>query len=211
MVGLVGGISLSNHYQPMPERITALDLTFCQLPCWIGINPGQTTLDEASQYILDAYSDQSKYDLEVESAPYWSFTITQKITGARMRVDLNQIAEQPANATVDEIIFWFGMKSGPDIKFGDLYVELGAPSDLILSAPDDAPYPVVRYDDRQATLSLSAVVPLKTCARFASDQPIEGMTIYSQTVYHQLPINYAWVSKPVVWSGFHACYTFTRD
>ena len=152
MVALIGGINLSGHYQPTPESITALDLTFCQLPCWIGINPGQSTLAEASHYILDAYSDQSKYDLKVESAPYWSFTITSKITGTQMHVALNQIAEQPANATVDEIIFWFGTESGPAIKFGDLYAELGAPSDIVLSAPDDAPYPVLRYDDQQTTL-----------------------------------------------------------
>ncbi len=52
---LTGVAVLIGRMQPPPERLAALHLTYCAPPCWIGIMPGKTTIDEASKRIEAVY------------------------------------------------------------------------------------------------------------------------------------------------------------
>src|SRR5688572_24925895 len=42
---------LIGRHQPLPERVAMLHLTDCELPCWIGIVPGKTTVGEAVERV----------------------------------------------------------------------------------------------------------------------------------------------------------------
>jgi len=46
---------LSGRVQPVPPQVAALHLDVCAPPCWIGITPGVTTLEEAKQRIAEFY------------------------------------------------------------------------------------------------------------------------------------------------------------
>ena len=41
--------------QPLPEALAQLHLTDCALPCWLGITPGKTHIEEAVQRVNVAY------------------------------------------------------------------------------------------------------------------------------------------------------------
>jgi hypothetical protein len=53
----VSSVILIGRAQPIPERVAALHLgDMCALPCWIGITPGKTTVEQAKQIIAQVYS-----------------------------------------------------------------------------------------------------------------------------------------------------------
>src|SRR5262245_6492243 len=58
---------LVGHQQPPSTWATILHLDECELPCWIGIVPGQTTLIEAQQQIEREYGNKSEYQLEEQN------------------------------------------------------------------------------------------------------------------------------------------------
>ncbi len=190
----------------LSEKLTDLHLNECKLPCWIGIIPGKTTIAEASKYILDTYgSNSSNYAVEFTHDPVWRFMITNKTDGLRIRVSLNELAGQPANAMVNEIYIIFDKNSGYDIVYGDLYSVVGYPTDVILSAPDDAPYPVIRYNDQQVHVSLDVITQKNMCAQLSPERRVDFITIYNHLPQFG---DYAWVSKSVPWKGFMSCYYF---
>src|SRR5579859_6424791 len=43
---LIGGALIIGRIQPSPKWMTALHVSDCQLPCWLGIIPGQTSGSE---------------------------------------------------------------------------------------------------------------------------------------------------------------------
>jgi hypothetical protein len=45
--------------QPIPRSITQLHLLDCTLPCWIGIIPGETTVETAKNKLIAAFSRQT--------------------------------------------------------------------------------------------------------------------------------------------------------
>ncbi len=52
---LIVAARLIGNAQPPPAALRALHLTDCQLPCWLGITPGETTFAEAVQRLNVAY------------------------------------------------------------------------------------------------------------------------------------------------------------
>ncbi len=53
---VTGTAVVVGRQQPISPRLAMLHLTDCKLPCWIGIIPGTTTLDEAKKDITATYS-----------------------------------------------------------------------------------------------------------------------------------------------------------
>src|SRR5690606_7961956 len=51
----VGGAQWVGARQPQPALVEGLRLTECALPCWIGITPGQTTMEQAYTRLAEAF------------------------------------------------------------------------------------------------------------------------------------------------------------
>jgi hypothetical protein len=51
----VGGARWVGARQPQPPIVEGLRLDDCALPCWVGIVPGQTTMDEAYRRMVEAF------------------------------------------------------------------------------------------------------------------------------------------------------------
>jgi hypothetical protein len=51
-----GAVIVIARQVPLPRWLTALHFEMCEPPCWIGIQPGVTTLDEAIERVRSAYS-----------------------------------------------------------------------------------------------------------------------------------------------------------
>jgi hypothetical protein len=52
---LVGASRWVGAHQPQSAIVEGLRLTDCALPCWIGITPGQTTMEEAYQRLVEKF------------------------------------------------------------------------------------------------------------------------------------------------------------
>lgn len=51
----VGGARWVGARQPQPAIVEGLRLADCALPCWIGITPGQTTMEEAYRRLVEEF------------------------------------------------------------------------------------------------------------------------------------------------------------
>lgn len=52
---LIAGARWMGARQPQPPIVEGLRLDDCALPCWIGITPGQTSMEEAYSLMVDAF------------------------------------------------------------------------------------------------------------------------------------------------------------
>src|SRR3954462_1437716 len=72
----IGGAILLGRRQPLPDAVAMLHLDMCAPPCWIGISPGVTTLDEAEHQLKKVFPE-SRY--KVSDTP-GGYTITDSKT-----------------------------------------------------------------------------------------------------------------------------------
>src|SRR5260221_313535 len=116
----IAAIEIVGHRQSISPRMAMLHLRDCQLPCWIGIVPGKTTIGEALKLVKQVYSD---LPIEDES----SYLLIGD-TGLQLRVAFNEntyIYDQ--NALVEYISLgeYEDQSSITDFPMGQVYILLG--------------------------------------------------------------------------------------
>ena len=60
----------ASRNQTSPSQLEILRLDDCQLPCWIGIIPGQTTIEQAQTRVKSTYSYKDNYEYSLHHNPY---------------------------------------------------------------------------------------------------------------------------------------------
>src|SRR4051812_11626816 len=68
LTAFIGMTVVAGRRDVVPDLLAMLHLTDCALPCWIGIVPGQTTLDETGERIEAVYDHVTEPGLSVEIA-----------------------------------------------------------------------------------------------------------------------------------------------
>src|SRR4051812_20780951 len=68
LTAFVGTTVIAGRHDSAPDHLAILHLTDCTLPCWIGIVPGQTTLDQAGERIDAVYERASDLGFSVDIA-----------------------------------------------------------------------------------------------------------------------------------------------
>jgi hypothetical protein len=62
LITSIAGIAvIVGRAQPSSEHVSQLHLTHCVLPCWIGIVPGKTRMDEAFRRLTEVYGNLPGY------------------------------------------------------------------------------------------------------------------------------------------------------
>jgi hypothetical protein len=87
---------------PTPEKIQSFHLNECMLPCWLGIEPGKTTLASALERISAVYGNQPNYT--ISDALKYSIRVRDDETGLTIDIfpdDFNQ------TAIVETIVLYF--------------------------------------------------------------------------------------------------------
>ena len=121
---------------PSPAYVTALHLDQCELPCWIGIIPGQTTLKEAKA-LIDKRFPGANYPV---SEPALRLRVIDKTSGLSFDITLNLVAsvdqifkmteKQLDQIAVSDVEISFpSWNSSPNT--GDLYAMIGQPTDIV--------------------------------------------------------------------------------
>ena len=119
----ISAAMLIGRAQPLPERVALLHLNdMCKLPCWIGITPGVTTLNDAVTRIKDVYGKLPNFNLHCATG---ACELTKGTLNFGIAFDT---MDQRAN--IQEV----GLSntlSGDYLTIDEIYGVLGAP-DLIM-------------------------------------------------------------------------------
>jgi len=130
----------------------------CQLPCWIGIIPGKTTIGAAKKLIESAYS-VSDFEYSLDHNPYWDidyFTVTRRKDNFSLDVSFNNDTEGASNQTeatvVSQIEITINLKDQPTLF--DWGMEFGQPQALGITWGNHSASPNVLYYNRNVRLTL---------------------------------------------------------
>ena len=118
---VLAAIWLGRH-QPPSEWIDVLHLTDCELPCWLDITPGETSIDRAQEQVEAVFGDRSHYRLYQPTHDKLSYIITYKQSGYSLNIQL-----QGHDALVDAIWLGWDHPSSALPSIASLYPALGAP------------------------------------------------------------------------------------
>src|SRR5258708_35642435 len=116
---------------PLPEHLAMLHLTDCAPPCWIGIMPGVTTLDEAYPLIKARYANLPDYQTILSGS---LTTATFQVSNAMNPDDkfsINIYADNNGRGNTHGVET-YGSRSSP--KVGELFSLPGAPPSEVLKS-----------------------------------------------------------------------------
>lgn len=174
--------------QPIPPRIAMLHLTDCQLPCWIGIVPGTTTLDEAQEKIRQVF-DATSFEVTDD---FPNFIITDRVTGESVEVWLH-LSGTNRTTPIDYVVIM--PSSGTEWLLADvhsfLYDWQSAIHVLTLSGKV---FQHIYYDQYRVMLEL----PAADCGQSSIFQPVYSI-LFRSTILDN-PSAYT-----LEWRGFHTC------
>ena len=150
-----------------PDYLAALHFADCAIPCWIGIDPGTTTLDEAYPQISALFDNDAIYQAAViryPSSESMTLTLQSRVEPAN---NIVVMLKGRADGVIETISFFFTQKINlgahaadmqspvAAITSGKLSSLLGAPSRMIVPNPmaialDD--FVMVYGDDQRGAL-----------------------------------------------------------
>ncbi len=185
-----------------------LHLTDCELPCWIGIVPVETTIGAAVTLIKQVYGSDLRYLLEyrlrsTKIATDSRIVVTDTLTNYKLRVELSSYEGDSTWASIiDHISLTPFVERGSVTwrpRVSEIQVILGEPLQVRLASGIDNYAVSLVYQDG---LVFVAVPDLK-CDRVLPTQEVTGIGIAAQ-----IPPEVWWPSKPQLWRGYNVCYNF---
>jgi hypothetical protein len=127
---VVGTPLVASRAQPPPIKLDMLRLGDCPLPCWIGIWPGETTLDAARERIAAVFGRSGEYRVTFERPLAFGQELLI-VRSARPLIVLYMTLDTQGNRVVTRIRFQFYLsylQDGPAATVADLHRLFGAPS-----------------------------------------------------------------------------------
>src|SRR5262249_49025344 len=150
-----GAARLIGNRQPLPERVAILHLTDCELPCWIGIVPGKTTIGAAKERIRQVYGREFQYEIK-EDRP-GTIWIINKPHNLSLHIVANISSSEVTNETMVETLY-FSLVDGNRLfatqtpSLGELYSLLGHPEFIGFAPEGGGTFPVLVYPNYRTEL-----------------------------------------------------------
>lgn len=195
------GVALAvGQAQPPSHWRALLQLDACELPCWIGIEPGKTTLEEARRYIEAAYQDRALYQLEVQD--YRIYALTYLPTGYRLAISMDTAGFPGMPESIAERIYLQPLRreflafERPNIA--ELYSSLGSAEGVQRLSGINITSLAVLFRNRLVEIYFDE----PECDRVDPLQTIRSILISRQSNER----NVAWLSTPMRWQGFQRCH-----
>src|SRR5579859_3808407 len=196
---VTGTTLLVARAQPPSARVAMLHLDDCQLPCWIRITPGKTTIGEAKRRLQEVFGDSLVFTLDNARQHWTDVLITLPDSSRRFNVSIGD--GQPRNNTMESsivtaiAIYPNGTYPGNEqTSIGELYPVLGSPTyEVVIAEGTSCPRSILYADFR-----LEIELDVSKCdAQHRSRSvvmPVVVMTLY-QNMFS--PPNYV-----LQWRGF---------
>ena len=190
------------HQQPPSTWAQILHLNDCELPCWIGILPGQTTLMEAQRQLERVFAVTMGYRLKTDD---FRFHTASKNTGEQLYIAFNTDEE---HVTQDSVLTQISLRAViPSTAYelpsiGELSNDLGVSDSVRLANGGDENWIAVLYTHQYVRVFLDQ----SKCGKVSTLQEIHHVWIVATV---PSPDEY-WLSDPQQWRGFGRCYDFER-
>lgn len=195
---------LIGQQQPPSLWSRILHLDDCELPCWIGIVPGSTTLDEAQIKIESAYADRVLYTLDGNEQKD-TYRVMYAPTSSSFVIALtSQNPSDHSHAVVSDIAILFNQVRSQDTKYPtipELYNGLGNSETIRLKSGLDKERIAVFFKNQSTLVFLNNL----ECDRIRLNQEITAIRLDPQVIYD------TWLSEPHIWQGFGKCYHLFRS
>jgi hypothetical protein len=189
----------AGRLQAAPLPVAMLRLSYCAIPCWIGIVPGKTTADEARTRIKAMYGNSPEFELSITWADVTGILPVIVVPKGATQRSIWIGLHVRGDGIVDSIVFSFANADQP-ITLADLHTLLGPPSymmppNMMLDRIDDL---VLTYgdDDRGAKVYATAQLPIHWT------QTVHSLILYSRDRISLLP------TRRLPWRGFRALPTY---
>jgi hypothetical protein len=126
------GASLRVGYrQPVPANLSMLRLTDCSLPCWIGIEIGQTSRLDARDRILTVFVKEHGFRIRADT-----YSEALNLVGLTLVSpdDPSQVFDFTLSTVNSLAVQYIWIKPATTVTVGDLLALLGAPGQILPSA-----------------------------------------------------------------------------
>ncbi len=199
------GISVVvGHQQPVSPWLAELHLNDCELPCWNGIVPGQTSFADARKRVEETYDDAHYLVEKIVDGPgiFWLRT-TNRATGYGLVVGVlsgspGTSDQGPVQAVIVEPL----IEEGSNLRralIPDLYSLLGDVEGIAISNMGSDPPAMLFYRDYQVGVTVSFL----PCQKVLLGQEIAAIFLYDSTFLEDKGWTSGGISK---WRGFGRCY-----
>jgi hypothetical protein len=202
LIGMAVGVG---HHQPDSPWLAELRLTECELPCWNGITPGQTTMADARQRVEATYSDASVYLVEgvADVRNIFAIQVTNKEMGYVLV--LNWIIGPSSPSLQDPVqiitlLLFIEARSnlGPAL-IPDLYRLVGDVEGVAIPQRGGGLVGELLYKAYQVGMT----VPFRSCGKVLVEQEIVQINLYdSASLADRQRIS----GEILPWRGFGRCY-----
>lgn len=196
---LLSSSILLGRQQPIPPPLAIFRLHDCLLPCWIGIIPGETTVQEAQQIITAVYPAADYHvtiDADAAQNLGW-ITIAHRENGTSLWVNFNE--QQYGTAAVEKaVVAQIKLTSPANPLMADWSQVIGEPKALSITTDQHYVAPNVLYFRQQARLTLHASVD-----SLAVSSP--EIAVGALDIYDRLDIFYP-VGYFIPWRGWGISY-----
>jgi hypothetical protein len=189
---------LIGRSQPLSTALQRLHLTDCELPCFIGIMPGQTTLAQAKARILTVFGNSADYAVSysVFQGDNLTVQIGDQLSRTNMAISFKSIRPESSSSIPDKIWLAIYRGNGREYTLRDLYPILHDP-ELVMST--DAYWTAMLYKGGKVR-SYNIV---RRCGSITLTDPIRFLWLYDR-----VPTPSLGDSDPIRWKGFNRCYDF---
>jgi hypothetical protein len=187
LVALTAAV-LAGRQQPLSSQLKMLRLTDCEPPCWIGIVPGQTSIEAARKRIGTVFGQAAFLQTEVRASnspldmPVWRIAASSSPIVVRLSAHDGR--------TVDSIGFSF---HNGQITVADLHRLLGAPSRMVRWHQNFPYYGLAYGTDTRGLVAFTDI-----SETFHWTQPVRAIVLYANG---RLPIS---PDDLFPWFGFHS-------
>lgn len=198
---------LIGRAQPTPPRVAMLHLTDCELPCWIGIVPGKTTLFEAWSRLNQVYGAFQITQIYELGSFFLSVEMPRPNQKPLLLFDVYFLERRARSRPL--VIERISLANFSGVSYGDFVSLAGSPTDLFPSLPNSADnyMPAMFYKPGKIQAGFGTYIDsyprYSTCGGVFPTQAFTAIDLYGteQNAYT------AWLgSPPLPWRGFRTCY-----
>lgn len=194
----------------VPDSLSIFHFEYCALPCWIGITPGFTTLNEAKRLIHFVYGNSSEYEISEDFSNLSGGYVTRKADGFQFSIGLTIKDEgstfdpiKTGHSTIDNIdLFQTETPEASLIKttVQDYTSLLGSPVSIVMLPGEGVSAPALLYPKNNIGIVIANIYDKEDACFKVQPDTHAGITLFSQ------PVNFTAYGGPRVWQGFDACY-----
>jgi hypothetical protein len=192
--------------QPPSDWADVIRLDDCELPCWIGITPGETLLRDAEARLESAFGDSALYDLDLrrDTSEIWKrYVLAVRDTPLRMEISFDSMTITDGHGLFVEKIILRPYNATPvpitHPLVGTLARLTEQVSEVRVHTQTESPYLALVTSDERAYMAV-AVRP--DCRSALLHQEVVLIVLGAQPPRNRS----GWLSGPLRWRGLANCY-----